>query len=1252
MEKFVIVKDILKKVRRFNLMGRTLEFKIKPVAADKEPIAWIEEAVNQVIAKGIEDLGSGDQVAFSFCSKDFKRGQGWVRFRPVEQVTYGDVWDIISSIYQSNSTGLDTETFCLGVTTVKMPVGRGKNRSHKYNNFEEECALRKGIVKINNRDNLCLPRALVVAKSYIDKDFEYRKVRRDIGKIQTQRALELCRKAGVSIPDEGAGIPELQALQKHLSGYKIVVYSYGNKGREVIFANNDEGLALNLIHHEGHYNVITSLTAAFCCSYYCERCYVPYNNKNDHRCGGTCVCCQQTPACPPALKVVCDCCKRSFRGQNCYENHRKSGSLGKSTVCEQITYCEKCLKTLKTDRKHRCGEIFCKICNAHVPQDHLCFIQSDKNKPKTIDTLFIFYDLETKQEKQQDDGSLLHEPNLCVFKQCCDVCMNTQQNTCTKCGVRLHVLKIDPITRFVEFLLNQRKLFKQVVVLAHNGGNFDHQFILNHILTKTNLTPELITRGTKLILMEVGNVKFLDSINYFPMALSKLPKAFGLTQLKKGYFPHLFNTSSNQNYKGPMPDLQFYSPDDLMESNRHDLITWHSEKVNEKYIFDFQKEIVEYCISDVEILTSACLKFRHQLLETSNVCPFTEACTIASACNKVFRRNFLRPNTIGIIPKNGYRWRDNQSRIAIQWLVWEEKQRNINIQHAAKGKEIVLGGVKVDGYCSETNHVFEFHGCYYHGCTHCFKYNRNNPTHEDPSDTLERRLESTTAKTDRLRNLGYDVIEMWECDFRKVIKDNKEIDLYTEKHPLLINAPLNPRDAFYGGRTGNTFEYYKAKQGEIIKYLDVCSLYPWVCKYGKFPIGHPQVYIGEECNALDMKKVDGLIKCKILPPQDLYHPVLPQKINNKLMFILCRICGEQMTKSICDHGDDERAITGTWVIDEVLKAVEKGYTLVEIHEVWSYQMQKFDTTTKTEGLFTAMMNEFIKTKQQASGWPKTCSTIEARNKYIEEFLAREDVQLEFNEICENPGLRSLSKLILNSFWGKFGQKENQTKTTIVNTPKEFFDMLTNPSIDVYHALPINENTLIINWEFKQEASDPLATVNVCIAAYTTAQARLKLYSYLEQLGKRVLYYDTDSIIFTYAEEEYEPPVGKFVGDLTDELESYGSGSYITEFASGGPKNYAYKIFSTKDQEEKIVCKVKGISLTYAASQIVNFEMIKNMVLKPSEPVYITSSSIRRTKEHEIITREETKLYRPNSTKRLFQEDHSSVPYGYKKLRSQ
>lgn len=69
--------------------------------------------------------------------------------------------------------------------------------------------------------------------------------------------------------------------------------------------------------------------------------------------------------------------------------------------------------------------------------------------------------------------------------------------------------------------------------------------------------------------MLLDNIKFIDSLNYFPMPLSKLPKAFNLsTTLKKGYFPHLFNTIKNENYDGCLPEMKYYSPDAMKEGER------------------------------------------------------------------------------------------------------------------------------------------------------------------------------------------------------------------------------------------------------------------------------------------------------------------------------------------------------------------------------------------------------------------------------------------------------------------------------------------------------------------------------------------------------------------------------------------------------------------------------------------------------------------------------------------------------------
>ncbi|XP_054283566.1 uncharacterized protein LOC129000629 [Macrosteles quadrilineatus] len=736
-----------------------------------------------------------------------------------------------------------------------------------------------------------------------------------------------------------------------------------------------------------------------------------------------------------------------------------------------------------------------------IDPNHKCYMKPDTRKPKSKDFLFIFFDLETRQDESlpSDPESKLHQVNLCVSQQFCYQCIEAK--FCMACKNRTRVFKSEPVTQFMDYVMQVRKNFKDVCVIAHNGQGFDFQFLLKYVLEDTKFTPKLVMRGTKVILMEIDNVRFVDSLSYFPMPLAALPKAFDLPpEKKKGYFPHLFNTLENQNYVGPMPAKEFYCPESMFEKSHKDFENWYNNQVANRVTFDFKKEILEYCISDVDILAQACLKFRSIFLEECNVDPFLEAVTIASACNLAFRRNFLKKNTIGIVPKNGYRLTDAQSAIALQWLSWEEEKRGVRIEHAGRGKEVKINGMKVDGY--DGQNIYEFQGCYFHGCPKCFPYDRELALKEDPSDSLHLRYERTKTK---IAKLGDNVVQMWECEFRKLKKTENLKHL--EKLPILNNLPLNPRQAFFGGRTGNAKTYHKCAEGETIEYVDVCSLYPWVCKYGKYPVDHPTIYVGDrECRQRGLN-VEGLLKCKVLPPRDLYHPVLPAKMNDKLMFVLCATCGDGQIQSDCDHESGDRALIGTWTMDEVRKAVEKGYVVLDMYELWEYKV----ATYENGGLFTDFINKFLKMKQEASGFPGWCETDEDKNKYIDDYFKKEGVQLEKDKIVKNGGLRSLAKLMLNSFWGKFGQRENQTKATIVRDPKTLFKMLTSPEIDVNRVQIVNDEVVVVSWEYIDEVGEPLQNVNVVVAAYTTAQARLKLYEHLDALGGQVLYYDTDSV---------------------------------------------------------------------------------------------------------------------------------------------
>lgn len=113
--------------------------------------------------------------------------------------------------------------------------------------------------------------------------------------------------------------------------------------------------------------------------------------------------------------------------------------------------------------------------------------------------------------------------------------------------------------------------------------------------------------------------------------------------------------------------------------------------------------------------------------------------------------------------------------------------------------------------------------------------------------------------------------------------------------------------------------------------------------------------------------MDGLMKVTVSPPRRLDFPVLPYRLHEKLMFFLCLTCAVKLSQRSCDHNDKERQFTGTWVMDEVKLALDKGYQIVKIHEIWEYEVTQYDPVTRTGGFFSEFINHFLKMKVEASG---------------------------------------------------------------------------------------------------------------------------------------------------------------------------------------------------------------------------------------------------------------------------------------------
>ncbi|XP_046582182.1 uncharacterized protein LOC124289622 [Haliotis rubra] len=402
------------------------------------------------------------------------------------------------------------------------------------------------------------------------------------------------------------------------------------------------------------------------------------------------------------------------------------------------------------------------------------------------------------------------------------------------------------------------------------------------------------------------------------------------------------------------------------------------------------------------------------------------------------------PSPIAQVPHEGYTKKDQYSRVSIQWLEWLAHSKGIRIQHALNDGEFRIPGHKysADGYCRETNTIYQFDGCMFHGCRACYPHNRDTTVLPRTQQSLSELYALTMKRNEFWKSQGYNLVTLWEHEFTEKVRSMPELKNFVEK--LDLQERLDVRDSFFGGRTNAIKLYYEASEDEEILYQDFTSLYPSVNKYGRYPVGHPTI-ITRNFKALD--QYFGIAKVKIQPPRGLYHPVLPYRSNGKLKFPLCRTCADMEQREHCEHTEVERCFIGTFCTPELLKALEKGYEIVKIYEVyhWSESTQ-YDPDTRTGGLFADYINTFLKIKQESSGWPAQCKDESDKQKYIADYFRHEGIHLEYEKIQKNPGLRALSKLSLNSFWGKFAQRSNMKQTKFINHNdlETFYSFLTDP----------------------------------------------------------------------------------------------------------------------------------------------------------------------------------------------------------------
>jgi hypothetical protein len=505
------------------------------------------------------------------------------------------------------------------------------------------------------------------------------------------------------------------------------------------------------------------------------------------------------------------------------------------------------------------------------------------------------------------------------------------------------------------------------------------------------------------------------------------------------------------------------------------------------------------------------------------------------------------------------------SKESIKWLEYTSIQHQCYIQHIGNSEKEyydIWTRSPVDGYCSETNTVYEFLGCFWHGYPKCFSPNLRHPKiQRDMSEILEK----TNKKLSVLRQ-HYQAEFVWECDWK-----NQNIS-FNEYQTELCNIILD-REMIFGGRSKVFQPYGESDEFNSIQYHDVTSLYPTICTHDELPIGFPIRYFGlsaqqqlPRLHPQHPQRIFGYVRCKVLPSTTDRLGLLPCRKENKLMF-------------------DLYPKIGTWFADELYFAKFHGCRILEIYEILHW-----NENARSRDYMKGYMSFFLRQKQEAEGWPNHIITNEQKLQFIEYlYMMNGNVaKMRSNKVNKNPVLRQLAKLYLNCLWGKFGQSPMSQRQEYIHNTSHFLSIQYDPSIkqETVRFRHIKGNSYHVLYEQELPYLDINPHYSVWLAAAVPAWGRIRLHKQMMVIGpERIIYCDTDSIIFYY--QRYLPTLAKEgLGNWANEEKEH----EITHFYGLAPKSYQYCLSNGKNK-----IKTKGVSMTIHNKEIATTSCIEKLI---------------------------------------------------------
>lgn len=1054
----------------------------------------------------------------------------------------------------------------------------------------------------------------------------------------------------------------------------------------IAWTSNCEDDSVKLMLRDNHFHVIHSIRSKG--RKLCRFCLYYHNEKHVHNCHKICHMCKTAECLTIGIQstdLKCDNCKIYFRNPHCQSIH----------VCVKSRKCKYCARLLvnRDGIAHICRYFCCRVCGAvDECTDHKCSFTAaprhervkiyheterlSKNQPIEYDmrqeeeritkesqenpfpqfkgkkkTILIYYDIETAIMSPEDtqamyplnkQANILVPVVVCAQAEC-NGCVNGHTN-CDCEQMRWTFVSTHNencmksfITALMTYMHDEGNYSYKLI--AHNGGRFDHHFLLREIATY-GPTPELfIKRGSTIVGIRLGNKTILDSYKFIQTSLRAMPKAIGAdVSVSKDYFPHdLTSWKTLAEGLEALPDKSSFGYDSMCDSDKHEFDEWYAKQPRGHY--NFKDIMIDYCMKDVEVLRLCCRKFICNWSLRFGFNPFDTYTLPSTVIQSMIVKSKLAP-LIPLTPYHGYNKAKTESKIARAFITFLGRKMNINFRAGAK----LNPRFYPDGYTETPRKIaVDFLGCYYHLCDECgYNTQRDNYTTKSTfisadgeKKTVNEPISKSVEEQKRLMKRLFceendiEYIEVWEHQIKELTHDERQQldEIYKQiDHQSVDQGQIIHRDALFGGRTEAFKLFHECGDDEVIEYHDVNGLYPFVLMNGRFPMMDPEFFyriddaerfIRDLSSDRHVKKA-ALCKAIVLAPQDLLLPVLPCRVNGKLKFGLCRKCMEHSTTE-CTHNECERAIEGTWTSFELELAMENGYEVPYIIQAEVYELCAGPTDP---------------------GLPNP------HREFIGKCMAAKD----YAEMTGNKSARFLAKLAANTYWGAMAKNSDNLSTQFFTTVDDFYKFLNNESIKVKDLHSLGTKLKLTYRTLKEMIETPKQT-SLITAIFVTSQARIKLYNYMKMLGaERVIYCDTDSVLWV-RNKHYNVPfaVGKECGQMSNEIAKDYPNCFIKRFVSLGPKSYAYEVHNDSGLVSSAM-RMKGISFNgINKGRSFTFEDMRALLMGEKDGISIGQKKFAiSSRFHTLHEEEKAKNVRVTMDKRIVHEDFTTQPYGMRR----